>query len=84
MRNTKRSQKRTSKKHPVKSAWIDEVWDYLERQRSLAEGEDNPAAVRYLDTCVSALLICDQLGIDLKGADAARPGKSRQRASGPL
>ena len=58
MRKTKRGQKRPSKKRSVKSG-VDEVWNYLERQRSLAENEGNFAAVRYLDTCVSALLICE-------------------------
>lgn len=71
MRKTKGPQKRT-KTTSVKSAWVQEVWDYLERQRSDAEDEGNHASVRYLETCVRALLVCDQLGIALDAAPSTK------------
>jgi hypothetical protein len=84
MSSSKRTRKRPSKKQSAKSAWVEKVCDYLDRQILIHEGDQ--VAVQYLETCALALRVCDQLGIDLRNplaATATRESRSNLRAFRP-
>jgi hypothetical protein len=51
---------------PAASKWYGEVYSYLERRIALADQREDDIEIRYLETCMTGLMMLEQLGVDLE------------------